>query len=267
VVKAALAAAWLASCAQTGAILSLDDTGDSGGAGSQDAAPEGPPDSAPAGTVDSGSRGPDSGSPGPPLAIVLVNATAPSHAHDPQIEARLGRLGFTVEERPETTALSPADGASLVVVSSSADSAGLDPTLADQPIPVVMLESFAYGKLGMTGPLQNQDFGVIDDTTLDIVDGTLSGGLPLGSVNVYTQVSALNYAKPAASAIVVARLHGDAGASAANASTFCYPAGATMASRTAPAARAGVFLRTGTSGLATPEGWVLFDAIVRWAAK
>jgi hypothetical protein len=221
-------------------------------------------DSAPASTIDTGSASTDSGS--SPLAIVLVNATAPPHALDPQIEARLAKLGFAVQERPEATAVGPADGAALVVVSSSADSAGLDPTLADQPIPVVMLESFAYAKLGMTGPLQGQDFGVIDDTAVDIVDGTLSGGLPLGIVTVYTQAAALNYANPSAAALVVARLHGEAGAGA-NASTFCYPAGATMASRTAPAARVGVFLRTGTSGLATPEGWVLFDAVVRWAVK
>jgi hypothetical protein len=255
------------SCAQTGAILSLENTGDGAGAGSQDAAPEALLDSAPSSTVDTGSPARDSGLPTAPLAIVLVNATAASHAQDPAIEARLGKLGFTVQERPEATAVSPADGAALVVVSSSADSAGLDPTLADQPIPVVILESFAYGKLGMTGALQNQDFGVIDDMTVDIVDDTLAGGLPLGSVNVYSQVSVLNYAKPSAAALVVARLHGEAGASAANASTFCYPAGAQMASRTAPAARVGVFLRTGTSGLATPEGWVLFDGVVRWAVK
>jgi hypothetical protein len=171
-------------------------------------------------------------------------------------------LGFAVQERVYTSVIGPGDQAALVVVSSSAESAGLDPTLADQPIPLVVLESFAYTKLGMTGPLQGQDFGVIDDTTVDVVDSAFSG-LPLGSIIVYTQATTLNYARPAASALVAARVHG----SADQAATFGYLAGAVMASRTAPARRAGVFLRTGTIGLATSEGWVLFDSAVRWSMK
>ncbi len=132
----------------------------------------------------------------------------------------------------------------------------------DQAIPIVVLESFAYAKLGMTGPLQGQDFGVINDTTVNIVDTELSG-LPLGSVIVYTQATTLNYAQPAATALVAARIRG----AADQAATFGYLAGAMMASRTAPARRAGVFLRTGTIGSAAPEGWVMFDAVVRWAVQ
>ncbi len=265
--KRGLAAAFLVACGQTGSILSLESPDDGGNPAPVDAALEVDVDGLHDGPADasSSSSPQDADSPSPPLAIVLANAAAPSHTLDPQIEGRLSVLGFAVEERPYTMAVTPADGAALVVVSSSAESAGLDPSLPDQPIPMVVLESFAYTKLGLAGPLQGQDFGVLDDTTVDVVDSALAGGLPVGPVKVYTQVATLNYAVPSASALVVARTQGDA--NPAGAAVFCYPAGATMVSRTAPAARAGVFLRTGTSTLATPEGWVLFDAVVRWTAK
>ena len=239
--KVALAALLLVSCGERGSILALENRDDGGPGDAQNTAPE-------------------SGS--PPLAVVLVDTTAPSHADDPKLEGRLGTLGFTVQERSETIAVAPMDHAALVVVSSSAESAGLNPTLPDQPIPIVVLESFAYSKLGMTGPLQGQDFGVIDDTTVDVVDTALSG-LPLGSVIVYTQTTTLNYAQPTASALVAAWAHGTTN----HAATFGYLTGSMMASRTAPARRVGVFLRTGTIGSASPEGWVMFDAAVRWAVQ
>jgi hypothetical protein len=238
-VKRTLAVLLLVSCAERGPILALE--ADDGGAEGADAA------------LESGS---------PPLAIVLVDTTMPSHTRDPQLEARLVTLGFTVQERSQASAIGPGDHAALVVISSSAQSAGLDPTLADQSIPMLVLESFAYAKLGMTGPLQGQDFGVINDTAVNVVDAALSG-LPLGSVIVYTQSTTLNYAQPGASALVGARIRGAAN----QAATFGYLSGAMMVSRTAPARRAGVFLRTGTIGSAAPEGWVMFDAVVRWVVQ
>jgi hypothetical protein len=249
-VKRALAVLVLASCGERGSILALEP--DDGSAGGVDSALE-----ADAGGVDAAlESGP------PPLAIVLVDTTMPSHANDPALEARLVTLGFTVQERLDTSAIGPSDHAALIVVSSSSESAKLDPTLADQAVPLLVLESFAYAKLGMTGPLQGQDFGVINDTAVDIVDAALSG-LPLGNVIVYTQPTTLNYAQPAASALVAARIRGAAN----QATTFGYLAGAMMASRTAPARRAGVFLRTGTIRSTGPEGWVMFDAVVRWAVQ
>lgn len=199
---------------------------------------------------------------GPPLALVLVDVTAPSHADDPDLEARLVGLGFAVAERTYTSAISPSDDADLIVVSSSAEAAGLDPGLANQAVPVVVLESFTYGTLGMTGPLQNQDFGVVNEATVDIVDPGVAD-LPDGSVNVYSQPVALNFGLPAPSALVIARVPG----SPNQVSTFGYATGDMMASQVAPARRVGVFLRTGTIGSATPEGWLLFDSAVRWAVQ
>jgi hypothetical protein len=253
-VRATVAACLLVACGQTGPILSLTNESDGGGS-ADDASPEANADSA----VAPPDASPDSTA--PPIAIVLVDVTAPAHVDDPKLESRLGTLGFTVEERAYTSAVGPPDNAALVVVSSSAESAGLDATLAAQPIPMVVLESFSFTKLGMTGPVQDTDFGVADETTLDVVDAALSG-LPLGSITVYTQAETANFAQPAAAALVAARLP-----VTNQATCFGYPAGAMMASQLAPARRVGVFLRTGVIDEATPEGWVLFDNMVRWAVQ
>jgi hypothetical protein len=262
-VRATLAACLLVACGQTGPILALTIESEGGGGGDGGSGEGGGEDASADATGDSAVGIPEASpeSSAPPIAIVLVDVTSPSHADDPQLEARLGTLGFNVQERAYTSAVGPTDNAALVVVSSSAESAGLDANLAAQPIPMVVLESFAFTRLGMTGPVQDQDFGVADETSLDVVDAALSG-LPLGSITVYTQAETANFAQPAAAALVAARLPGTN-----QAATFGYPAGTMMASQLAPARRVGVFLRTGVINEATPEGWVLFDNMVRWAVQ
>ncbi len=277
-VKAWICALSVCACGHTGPILTLEDHGDAttvvdalasaafdssvfdaGAESTQDSAY--PPSDIDATESADATEGAARDS-GPPLALVLVDVTAPSHADDPDLEARLVGLGFAVLERTYTSAISPSDDADLIVVSSSAEAAGLNPDLPGQPIPIVVLESFTYATLGMTGPVQDQDFGVTDEATVDIVD-TGVAALPAGSVNVYSQAVALNFGLPAPSALVIARVPG----SPNQVSTFGYAKGDMMASQVAPARRVGVFLRTGTIGSATPEGWVLFDSAVRWAVE
>jgi hypothetical protein len=113
----------------------------------------------------------------------------------------------------------------------------------------------------MTGEVQDQDFGVADVTAVEIVDSALTG-LPLGSITVYTQVETVNFAQPSSAALVAALVPGTS-----QAATFGYPAGSMMASGMAPARRVGLFLRTGVIDEATPEAWVMFDTIVRWATQ
>jgi hypothetical protein len=272
VVKAWIGALGLCACGQAGAILTLEGDRDAAAVVDSTARPFDSPvsgafdstgstadvtDSASQDVTDGASQ--DSAS---PLALVLVDVTAQSHVDDPKLEARLVMLGFAVQERAYANAIAPSDQAALVVVSSSAQAAGLDPGLADQAVPVVVLESFTYGTLGMTGPAQNQDFGVANQATVDIVD-TGVAALPVGSANVFSQAVALNFALPAPSALVIARVHG----SATQASTFGYASGDMMVSRVAPARRVGVFLRTGTISSVTAAGWVLFDSSVRWAVE
>jgi hypothetical protein len=265
-VRRALAACLLVSCAQSGSILALSsgsDAGDDAGDASGEEAPDTAPAEAGADAVAGGDgslamEGPESSA--TPRAIVLVDTTAPSHVDDPKLEARLGTLGFQVEELAYTSPVSPS-AASLVVISSSVVTAGLDPGLATLPTPIVVLEAFSYSALGMTGPVQDQNFGVADETAINVVDSALAG-LPLGSITVYTQPEAVNFAQPAAAAVVAAQVPGTS-----QAATFGYAAGSMMTTQTAPARRAGVFLRTGVIDEATPEAWVMFDTMVRWATQ
>ena len=196
------------------------------------------------------------------LAVVLVDAQNPVHANDAKLEDRLRQFGFTVEERSYVDPVDAGEGIALLVLSSTLLASQLDATLPDQPIPMVVLESFSYDRLGMTGNVQGGDFGALDGTTIDVVPGPFAVG-PVGNVIVHMPASAINYGKPSPGAIVGARLPGVADA----VSTFGYETGATMVGRTAPARRVGVFVRTGTIGSLTPEAWDLFGAAARWAVQ
>jgi hypothetical protein len=241
-----------AACTERGAILELEAIADSGAP--NDSAIESAAEDAPAisdvhGDANLG------------LAVVLVDAQNPVHANDALLEDHLRQFGFSVEERASVDPVDAGEGIALVVLSSSLLTAQLDASLPDQPIPMVVLESFSYAKLGMTGPMQDSDFGVLDGSTIDVEPGPFSP-MSTGSVIVHMPASAINYGRPASSAVVGARLTGFADA----ASTFGYEAGATMVGRTAAARRVGVFLRTGTINSLTPDGWDLFEAASRWAA-
>jgi len=244
----------LAACTERGAILALE--------------PQ--VDAAPLDAVgdleshDATAIGADATPDAPPLGlvVVLVDDQNPVHANDAKLEDRLRQFGFTVEERSYVNPVDAGEGIALLVLSSTLLVGQLDPTLPDQPIPMVVLESFSYERLGMTGNVQGGDFGALDGTTIDVVPGPFAVG-PVGNVIVHMPASAINYGKPSSEAIVGARLPGVADA----APTFGYEAGATMVGRTAPARRVGVFVRTGTIGSLTPEAWDLFEAAARWAVQ
>jgi hypothetical protein len=193
---------------------------------------------------------------------VLVDTQNPVHANDAKLEDRLRQFGFTVEERSYVDPVDAGEGIAVVVLSSTLLAEQLSASLPDQPIPMVVLESFSYERMGMTGPVQGGDFGALDGTTIEVVPGPFALGTT-GNVIVHMPASAINYGKPSGDAVVGALLPGIAGA----ASTFGYEAGATMVGRTAPARRVGAFVRTGTIGSLTPDAWELFGAALRWAVQ
>jgi len=232
---------FLAACSQRGVILELSP-----------------------GTEDAASVTPEAATDAPRLglAVVLVDPQSSLHDSDALLEDRIRQFGFTVEERSYVDAVDAAEGIAVIVLSSSLLAGQIDAKLPDQPIPIVVLESFSYERLGMTGMVQGDDFGALDGTTIDVLPGPFASG-NAGSVVVHMPAAAINYGRPSTEAIVGAELPGLADA----ASTFGYEAGATMVGRTAPARRVGVFLRTGTSGSLTPVAWDLFGTAVRWAAE
>jgi hypothetical protein len=184
------------------------------------------------------------------------------YPNDIKLEAHLKNLGFTVEERSYVDPVDAGGGIVLAVLSSTLLTGGLDANLPDQPIPMVVLESFSYHKLGMTDMVHGSDFGAFDAMAIDVQPGPFTIG-STGSVIVHMPASTLNYGRPAPSAIVGAQLPGVPGAAA----TFGYETGTVMFGRTAPARRVGVFLRTGTIASLTSFGWGLFDQAVRWAVQ
>jgi hypothetical protein len=242
-----------AACTQRGAILELEPGVDAAWPGDSDVQPDARDAPEPRDAAIDARLG---------LAVVLVDAQSTAHANDVLLEEHLRQVGFTVEERSYVDAVDAGEGIAVLVLSSSLLAGQIDPALPDRPIPVVVLESFSYERLGMTGNVQGDDFGDVNATTIDVEAGPFAIG-PQGSVIVHMPASAINYGRPSPGAIVGARLPGFAD----RASTFGYEAGASMVGRTAPARRVGVFLRTGTIGSLTPAAWELFDAAVRWAAQ
>jgi hypothetical protein len=82
-----------------------------------------------------------------------------------------------------------------------------------------------------------------------------------GTVAVVKTTATFSWGRPAASAVIVARLPGTDPRPA----IFAYEKGASMVGLTAPGRRVGFYLENTTASALTWQGWALFDAAVRWA--
>jgi hypothetical protein len=129
--------------------------------------------------------------------------------------------------------------------------------------PIVTWEAQLFDDLGLTGPAGGNDFGMAKQSRTTILTPVhpLAAGLS-GLVNVTTAPTALAWGRPAAGAVRVARLPGNA----SRITIFGYERGAAMVGLTAPARRVGLFLGDTAATLLTPDGTALFDAAVRWAS-
>jgi hypothetical protein len=215
-----------------------------------------------------GAAMPASASPTRPrrTALLVAQLGGPSMASDSAVRDRLAARGFAVRMVDQASPPSIAEGAALVVISSSVSSKDVAPGWRTLAVPLVTWENDLLDDLAMTGKRHDVDFGEVDkERHLWIVNAPqpMAAGLPAGIANVYVKQAPMSWGKPGLGATTIATIYGQP----EKAAVFGYETGATMDYETlAPARRAMLFL--GNDGFAnlSPTGMRLFDAAIDWAA-
>jgi hypothetical protein len=191
---------------------------------------------------------------------------------DEQIRERMESLGFAVDvltvEDPEAPLREALERSQVVVLSPSIMMGELPDEMVDLAVPMVALESSAFTRLGLTGPVWKRDVGPTSQRLNDIVISEpthpLAAGLT-GQPVVLDKKQGLRWGLPGDDAIIVARFPG--GAKPPQGAVFAYERGSEMPGGRAAARRVALFLGNGRVIKAlTPEGWRLFDAAVTWSA-
>ena len=226
--------------------------------------------------------------------VLLVTGHVPSGAPDDDslVQRHLQALGLAVRKVDESSPEDAAQGASLVVISSTANAHLLGAKYADIKIPVFTWNTFDYPNLGMTGAQLHRDFGIVDpvqhfaesfsvlygygaDTTSDI--GRAAGLQPQLFGALYLEPGTAGWGHPGPGAAVIADFDGTPD----KAAVFAYERDASLEDgRVAPARRVGFYIANGNFHLLTAThgpaandpnmhswaiGLKLFDEAIRWA--
>jgi glucose/arabinose dehydrogenase len=203
--------------------------------------------------------------PPPTGSVLLVAGSTTLGAGDAAVKTRLEGLRYTVVVADDNVVTAAdAAGKEVVLVSSSSSSSAIGTRLRDVGVPVIVWESALLDDMGLTGTVLNTDFGELaGKTTVTIAapGDPLAAGLT-GTPVIHSSAQTLKWGRPAAAAVRVATIAGDA----TRPTIFRYSAGATLASGSAaPARRVGFFLHDLSPTTLTANGWSLFDAAVTWA--
>lgn len=199
--------------------------------------------------------------------VLFVVGRLPLLAGDEAVRRRLVALGHDVRLRaPGLLRESDLQGNVLVALSSTIDSADLNLSLRDLPVPVLCWEPMLFDDLGMVVSEEDVEHGKLQWGSELVVKDTLhplAGGLA-GPQHVTTEPTDLTWATPGALATWVATVPGRP----TRAGVFAYERGAPLAGGgIAPARRTGFFFYDWTAPRLTPAGWALFDAAVKWTAE
>jgi thermitase len=196
-------------------------------------------------------------------ALLVVGSTTLSSG-DSSIKSRMENLGYTVTvQDDDTSASSNATGKDVVIISASVSATAVNTKFRDVAVPVVSAEDGLYDDMKMVN-LASVDQNLTTGQTQVVMGSThpMAAGL-IAQLPVYTSAYDMGWGKPAASAVKIATLPGDS----TKALIFAYDKGATMVGLTAPARRAGFFIRdTGSTLLNTP-GIQLFESAITWATS
>ncbi|MDE2263332.1 MAG: hypothetical protein KGL45_12465 [Gammaproteobacteria bacterium] len=213
---------------------------------------------------------------------------------DARVARHLEQLGFIVHTVDAAAPASDADGAALIVLSSTANPRVLGDKYADTPVPVFTWNTYDYPNLGLTGPVLHKDFEVIDPVQHypDSFSVLYAYGANLTSQisravglkaqlfgTLYLEPQTAGWGHPGPGGTVIADFKGMAD----HAAVFTYEREASLADgRIAPARRVGFYLGdddfhllTAAYGPAADDpnmrswaiGLKLFDTALRWAAS
>lgn len=240
--------------------------GEAAGTGGTSMGTGGAPSMPPPPPPDAGMEPPPPPPPPPPerRALLVVGAVA-LPASDQEILTRL-RTKLTVDVAAETAATSAdAGGKAVIVITSTTSAAGVNTKFRDVATPVILLEPNLMAPMQMTADTAGARGSTGNtETAIAIVDGAhrMAAGLS-GTVRVYRAPAKLTWGAPAAAAAIVATVVGNP----TQAAIFAYPQGAMMVGASAPAKRAGFFIRENTVENLDENALRFIDAAVDWALE
>lgn len=231
---------------------------------------------------------------GKSVLFVTGGADSPQPNDDALVSRHLRELGLTVREVDASAPESAAAGASLIVLSSTADASALGTKYADSPVPIFTWNTYDYPHLGLTGPALHHDYEVIDPTQhyADSFAVLYAFGANLTSQisravglrpelfgTLYLEPETAGWGRPGPGGTVIADFKGKQ----SHAAIFTYERAASLVNgHAAPARRVGFFLGdddfhllTAAYGPAADDpnmrrwaiGLKLFDTALRWAAS
>lgn len=231
---------------------------------------------------------------GETVLFVTGGTDSPVPNDDALVATHLRKLGFVVRTVDAAAPASDADGASLIVLSSTADAHALGDKYADAAVPIFTWNTYDYPNLGLTGPVLHKDFEVIDPVqhyadSFAVLYGyganltsEISRAVGLKAQlfgTLYLEPQTAGWGDPGPGGTVIADFFGSRHYGA----VFTYEREATLADgRVAPARRVGFYLGNDDFHLLTAvygpaakdahnRSWAiglrLFDAALRWAAS
>ena len=228
------------------------------------------------------------------VLFVTGGADSPQPNDDALVRSHLRKLGFLVRTVDAGAPASAAAGASLIVLSATADANVLGGKYADSPVPLFTWNTYDYPNLGLTGPVLHRDFEVIDPTqhypdsfaVLYAFGANLTSQIsravglrPQLFGTLYLEPETAGWGRPGPGGTVIADFMGRQ----SHAAVFTYERDASLAKgRPAPARRVGFYLGSDDFHLLTAAygpaaqdpnmrrwaiGLKLFDTALRWAAS
>src|SRR5690348_11913294 len=113
---------------------------------------------------------------GKTVLFVTGGADSPTPNDDASVARHLQSLGFVVHTVDATAPASDADGAALVVLSSTANPHVLGDKYADTPVPLFTWNTYDYPNLGLPVPVRTKDSELSNPgSTMPASLGLLSG--------------------------------------------------------------------------------------------
>ncbi|HET9107363.1 MAG TPA: hypothetical protein VFN79_09235 [Steroidobacteraceae bacterium] len=231
---------------------------------------------------------------GKTVLFITGGADSPQPNDDALVSRHLRKLGLIVRAVDASAPESVAGGASLIVLSSTANSHALGDKYADSTVPIFTWNTYDYPNLGLTGPVLHRDFEVIDPTqhypdsfaVLYAYGANLTSQIsravglrPQLFGTLYLEPGTAGWGRPGPGGTVIADFMGRQ----SHAAVFTYERDASLANgRPAPARRAGFYLGSDDFHLLTAAygpaakdpnmrrwaiGLKLFDTALRWAAS
>lgn len=197
--------------------------------------------------------------------MLVVRMEGKSLPFDEKIKAHLEARGYQVSLESQYAPVQQAQGADLVILSSTIRSRDLLGAYRDIKAPLMTWEMDLLDDLAMTGKRAGTDYGTVEKSRyiwLVNAPHPMAAGLPAGVTDIYEKQATMSWGKPGLGATTIAAIYGEPD----KAAIFGYERGATMDYESlAPARRVMFFLDNETFTNLSPAGRKLFDAAVDWA--